>query len=118
MLNNFSNTRFDFGKIACIRYAHMKAPELKVRPGLARPDARLAAAVGITASRLARPERRGRVVSEPMARLVRLIEGGVDVEAFAHKSRSRRDRPAKPTKRSDAADPKSSGRKRARKGSV
>ena len=90
----------------------MKAPELKAARHV------LAAAVGITASSLARPARGDRGVSEHMANLVRLIEGAVDVEAFAHKSRSRRDRAAKPTKSSNAADPKSQGRKRARKGSV
>ena len=99
-INNYVDTRFEFGKIACIRYADMRAHELKtVRHVLAQA-------------------RGARGVSEHMANLVRLIEGGVDVEAFAHKSRGRRDSPAKSTKSPNAADPKSQGRKRARKGSV
>jgi hypothetical protein len=112
MINNFSNTRSDFWKIRCIRHSHMKAPELKA----AGHD--LAAAVGITASSLARPARADRGVSEHIANLVRLIEGGVDVEAFAHKKRGRRDRAAKRTKSSNAAHSKSKGRQRARKGSI
>ena len=111
-INNYVDTRFEFGKIACIRYADMRAHELKAVRHV------LATAVGITASSLARQPRGARGVSEQMANLVRLIEGGVDVEAFAHKSRGRRDSPAKSTKSPNAADPKSQGRKRARKGSV
>ena len=111
-INNSVDTRFEFGKIACIRYADMRAHELKTVRHV------LATAVGITASSLARQARGARGVSEHMANLVRLIEGGVDVEAFAHKSRGRRDSPAKSTKSSNAADPKSEGWKRARKDSV
>ena len=81
-------------------------------------QAQLTATVEITIGTVAAQERGVLGISEPVARLTRLIEGGVDVEAFAHKSRSRRDRPAKPTKSSNVADPKSSGRKRTRKDSV
>ena len=112
MINNFSNTRSDFWKIRCIRYAHMKAPELKS----ARHD--LAAAVGITTGSLAPPARAELGIAAHLARFARLIEAGVDVEAFAHKKRGRRDSAAKPTKSSDAAHSKSKGRQRARKGSI
>ena len=116
MLNSFSNTRSDFWKIGCIRYRHMKEPELKTaRHRLGWLQARLAAAVGIAVGSVA-PQGRGELgLSEPMVKLQRLIEGGAEVEAFAHQSRSRRDRAFESTKSFDAADPKSQGRKRPRK---
>ena len=107
-INNFVDTRFDFGKIPCLRYAHMRAHGLKAVGHV------LAAAVG----RLAPQAHGGAGVSQAMTRLLRLIEGGVDVEALPHKSRGRRNRPAEPTKGSNTADPKSEGRQRARENRV
>jgi len=97
----------------------MRAPKLKAtRRRLGWSHARLAAAIGTTTTSVTPQERGELVLSKRMANLVRMIEGGVDVEAFAHKGRGRRDCAAKPTKGSDASDPKSEGRQRARKGSV
>ena len=119
MRKNSADNRFNFRKTECIRYAHMGTRELKTigrRPMWAQ--ARLAAAVGIAIVTVAPQECEELVIFHRMAYLVRLIEGDVKVDAVAHKSRSRHDRPAKPTKSSNVADPKSSGRKRTRKDSV
>ena len=119
MRKNSADNRFNFRKSECIRYAHMGTRKLKTisrRPVLAQ--ARLAAAVGITIETVAPQEREELVIFHPIANSVRLIEGDVNVDAVAHKSRSRHDCSAKPTKSSNVADPKSSGRKRTRKDSV
>jgi len=85
-----------------------------IRAQLGWSQARLAAAVGIATGSIARQERGELGISEPVARLVRLIAAGVDVEAVINTGSSRRAGPFKPAKSSKPGHSKSKGRGRAR----
>lgn len=92
----------------------MTAREMKaIRKDLDWSQARLAAAVGIATGSIARQERGELGISEPVARLIRLIAAGVDVEAIAHAGAGGRSSPSKPAKSSRARPAKSKGRGRA-----
>src|SRR5215470_7520317 len=97
----------------------MTAKELAdIRGGLGLTQKRLAELIGIATNNLAKQERGELGISEPVARLVRLIAAGVDVEAIAHTGSGRRTAPPKPAKSSKPGHSKSPNRRGARKNSV
>ena len=88
----------------------MTAQELKrIREQLGWSQVRLAAAVGVSANSVARQERGELGISEPVARLVRLINVGVDVEAIAHTSERSRAVTYKPSKGAEPRHSKNKG---------
>src|SRR5215472_12379920 len=97
----------------------MTAKELSnIRGGLGLTQKRLAELVGIATNNLAKQERGELGISEPVARLVRLIAAGVDVEAIAHTGSSRRTAASKQAKGFKPRHPKGPGGRRSRKDSV
>lgn len=97
----------------------MTAKQLtEIRANLGLTQKRLAELIGIAPNNLAKQERGELGISEPVARLLRLIEAGVDVEAIAHTGASRGAATPKPAKSSKPGHSKSPNRRGARKNSV
>src|SRR3990172_10064581 len=81
----------------------MTSRELKaIRKRLGWTQKRLAEAVGITPNGLAMAERGVTGIGEPLARLIRLIASGVDVEAALESRSGLRASSSKPPRRSRA----------------
>src|SRR5262250_1238546 len=90
----------------------------EIRANLGLTQKRLAELIGIAPNNLAKQERGELGISEPVARLARLIAAGVDVEAIAHTGTGRGTASPKPAKSSNLGYSKSPSRRRARKNSV
>lgn len=90
----------------------MTSRELRaIRKRLGWTQKRLAEAVGITPNGLAMAERGETGISEPLARLIRLIASGVDVEAALDSRSGRRVSAFKPSHRASAGHPARQSRK-------
>ena len=97
----------------------MTAKELRqIRKRLGLTQKELAEGVGISPNSLAMQERGEIGISEPVARLVRLIGAGVDVEAALESRSGLRASASEPPKRSSAEHSSRESRKRKRQGSL
>jgi transcriptional regulator with XRE-family HTH domain len=93
----------------------MTAMELKdIRAKLELTQKQLAELVGIAANNLARQERGELGISEPVARLIRLLAAGIDVEAIINAGASGRAPSPKSQKGSKSRHSQGKGRGRAR----
>jgi transcriptional regulator with XRE-family HTH domain len=93
----------------------MTAKELKsIRAKLGFTQKRLADMIGIAPNNLAKQERGELGISEPVARLVRLIAAGVNVEAITDTGSSGRDPAPKSAKSPKPGNTQSPRRRRAR----
>jgi len=86
----------------------------KIRANLRWTQKRLADAIGIAVNSIACQERGEIGISEPVARIVRLIAAGVDVETIAHPDSSRHIIARKSTKGSKPGNSQGQGRRRPR----
>jgi transcriptional regulator with XRE-family HTH domain len=97
----------------------MNAEELKaIRQRLGLTQEQLAGKVGVAPNSIARQERGELGIRESLARLLRLIDAGLDAEAVAHAGASRRAASPKPTKGPGTARAKGQDRRGPRQNSV
>ena len=91
----------------------MTASELrKIREELGWTQKQLAEAVGIAPNNIACQERGEIGISEPVARLLRLIAAGVDVETLINPRGGRKDASHKPSKSAGSRTSKSTSRQK------
>src|SRR5687767_11600377 len=91
---------------------------MKIRLKLGLTQRQLAERVGIASNNIAKQERGILGISEPVARLIRVIAAGVDVEKIAHTGSSRRASSPKPTQGSGTALAKGKNRRGSGQNSV